>query len=78
MPDILVRNLSDGTVAALKALAKKNNRSMQAEVAAMIQVGVGAKKETSFWKGAAEFRERMMGRDLGDSADLIREDRESR
>ena len=77
MSQLLIRNLEDETVEQLKARAKINRRSLQAEVqlilehAAKIQPG-------NFWRGAEQMRSRlkMTDKTFSDSAELLREDRD--
>lgn len=76
MPNLLIRNLSEETIAALKARARRNNRSTQAEVAAILEREAKPAAE-DFWAVADRLRASFEGRTFGDSAELIREDRES-
>ncbi|MEZ5536698.1 MAG: Arc family DNA-binding protein [Thiolinea sp.] len=77
MSQLLIRNLEAETVEKLKARAKNNHRSLQAEVqlileqAARIQPG-------DFWKNANYMRSRLQATDgtFSDSAELLREDRD--
>lgn len=77
MPQLLIRNLEEETVELLKNRAKKNRRSLQAEVqlilenAAKIQPG-------DFWKNASRIRSHLQSTDrvFFESADLLREDRD--
>lgn len=40
MPDILIRNVSNATALALRARAKRNHRSLQAEALATLALGL--------------------------------------
>lgn len=77
MAQIIVRNLPQEVVDRLKERAKSEKRSLEAEVRYVLQ------KETGFdTKGFAEemrkFQLRWKGRKFSDSAELIREDRDTR
>ncbi len=78
MAQILVRNLDHDVVERLKARAKANSRSLQAEVKMILQ---HASQQVSFdeaWAAIEQFREAMKGagRTFSDSAELIREQRD--
>lgn len=79
MPDILVRNLEPETVAELRARAKRNHRSMQSEVKSILEEA--ARSRAAAWEGLIRTSDEMLSLTRGawteDSADLIREDRES-
>lgn len=77
MGDLLVRNLPSETLDALKRRAKRHRRSVQAEVFEIIQKEISAEQAGDFWAVAAMAREESRGRWHGDSADIIRQDRES-
>jgi len=75
MAQILVRNIDDAVVERLKARARTNDRSLEAEVRQILEQSakidmVQARKEV------LEIRERLKGRKFPDVAELIREDRE--
>ena len=76
MSSILVRDLDDNIVGKLKTIAKNHGRSLQGEVKAILT------DATSFFTMeeaacvAASWRKKLKGRQLADSADLIREDRD--
>lgn len=78
MPNLLIRNVPVKTLNALKSRAKKNKRSVQAEVSAILDREAKATAETDFWELAARIREELKGTVQTDSAELIREDRDSR
>jgi len=79
MPDVLVRNLSNETVEALKARAKRHGRSLQKEVVLGLEK-IAHDQEVDFVSLADEIRERIRARQgtLSDSTELIREDRDNR
>lgn len=79
MPNILIRNLSQETVDALKRRAKRHGRSLQQE-AAMAVEKVAAEIDTDYVAEAHRIREelRASGRTFSDSTELIREARDTR
>jgi plasmid stability protein len=78
MGQLLVRDVPEDTIAALKERAKENGRSTEAEHRAILQETVKSKRE-KFWEDAAELREELRARGLHfDSAVIIRQDRDSR
>lgn len=77
MAQLLVRNIPDELVNALKARAAKHGRSAEAEHRAILEENLKSNWD-EFRKKAARLREQTRGRIVGDSADLIREDRDSR
>ena len=80
MAQILVRDLKEKTVKALKARAKRNGRSLQAE-AKMILEGAPEEPKLSMEEArnlADEIRAGFNGRRFSDSAEIIREARDSR
>ena len=77
MPQLLVRNVPREVVDALKRRASGHGRSAEAEHRAILEHTLLAAHE-AFWVEAARLREETRGLVLGDSADLIREDRDRR
>jgi plasmid stability protein len=77
MAQLLVRGVSQDVVAALKRRAAEHGRSAEAEHRLILEATLCAGR-TGFWERAAELREELRGRISGDSADLIREDRDQR
>ena len=78
MANALVRDLDDQVYERLKARAVGNNRSLEAELREIL---VAASKQVSVAEArarAAEIRQRLSGRTHSDSAELIREDRDTR
>ena len=78
MANALVRDLDDQVYERLKARAAGNNRSLEAELREIL---VAASKQVSRAEArarAAEIRQRLSGRTHSDSAELIREDRDTR
>ena len=78
MAQILVRNLDDDVVERLKARAKANSRSLQAEVKMILQHASQQVSPAEAWAAIEQFREEMKrtGRTFSDSAELIREERD--
>jgi antitoxin FitA len=80
MAQILVRDLDDALVARLKERAKLNRRSLQSEVKAILEemapmaTKVEALAIVDKWQRYWEEK----GKTFSDSAELIREDRDSR
>ena len=78
MAQILVRNLDEDVVARLKAKAKKQGRSLQAEVKLVLTQAAETEKydpETAR-KVCEAFARKFKGRKFPDSVELIREDRD--
>jgi plasmid stability protein len=79
MAQLLVRDIPEETVAALKKRARANGRSAEAEHRAILQ-DVLKQTASDFWKEADRLRQELAdgGRTFADSTDLIRQDRDSR
>jgi plasmid stability protein len=76
MAQLLVRNVPDEIADALRRRANANKRSVEAEHRIVLEEVLKAGNQ-DFWTRAAEIRTQM-GKLTGDSADLIREDRDRR
>jgi hypothetical protein len=78
MPDILVRDVPLRTVEALKQRAKQNRRSLQQELICILEATAHESAAQNAARIAAQIRARLAagGRAFGDSAALVREDRE--
>jgi plasmid stability protein len=77
VPDVLVRNLDAEILAQLKAAAKANGRSLQAEIHDVLRrAGTRNLAETRRLSGRWLKRLRRSGH--SDSTQLIREDRDAR
>jgi antitoxin FitA len=72
---LIVRNVDPALVAALKRRAAEHGRSMEAEHREVLREALAPGRK-DFWKLAAEIRSRT--RWDGNSAAMIREDRDSR
>jgi plasmid stability protein len=75
LAQILVRKLPDAVVERLKARAKRNNRSLEAEVRVILEESV-VKDKAAFLERAAAMRARLSGRPHTESWKLLREDRD--
>jgi plasmid stability protein len=77
MSTILISDVPDVVLAQLRQRAAEHNRSPEAEAKAILQDEL-AKPATPNWAAINELRQRLAasGRSFGDSAELIREDRE--
>jgi plasmid stability protein len=75
MAQLIVRNLDDAVVERLKARARDNDRSLEAEVRHILEQS--AKVDLAQARQIAlNIRERLKGRKFSDVAELIREDRD--
>jgi len=74
MPDVLVRGLSAKVVSQLKVRARRNHRSLQAELQRILQQAAGAEKGDTV-KLAAKIRRQLSNRRHTNSATLVRRDR---
>jgi plasmid stability protein len=79
MAQLLVRDLSDNLVAALKKRAKRNGRSAEAEHRAILEGALSA-STGGFWQEADRIRKELQesGRTFTDSTKFIRQDRDRR
>ncbi len=77
MAQILVRNLDESVIERLKARARNNGRSLEAEVRQILEQSAKVDMATSR-RRIMEIRKKMEGRSFIDSVELIREDREIR
>lgn len=77
MPQLLVRDVPRDVVEALKRQAANHGRSAEAEHRAILEKALKAGRQ-AFRERADRLRAQTRGRIVGESADLIREDRDSR
>ena len=75
MAQIIVRNLDDAVVARLKARARDNHRSLEAEVLHILEQSAKV-DNTQARLIVMERRKKLQGRKFADSVELIREDRD--
>ncbi len=78
MAQILVRDLDDKVVRRLKERARKDGRSLQAEVKRILEKEANLMQLDieSARKHISDIRRRFEGRDFPDSVELIREGRD--
>lgn len=76
MPQLLVRDVPRDVVEALKRRAASHGRSAEAEHRAILESALKAGRD-SFRTLASQLRDETRGRIEGESADLIREDRDN-
>jgi plasmid stability protein len=77
MPNVLIRDLDDEVLKQLKAAAKANHRSLQAEIHEVLR-RANARNLAETRRLSAKWLKRLGRSDHSDSAALIREDRDSR
>jgi antitoxin FitA len=77
MPQLLVRDVPHDVVEALKRRAAEHGRSAEAEHRIILEEALRAGR-AAFRQRAGALRAVTTGRISGDSADLIREDRDKR
>jgi antitoxin FitA len=75
MAQILVRNIDEAAVERLKARARTNDRSLEAEARHTLEQSAKIDFDLARRK-ALEIRERLKGKSFPDVAELIREDRD--
>ncbi len=75
MAQILVRDVDKKVVDRLKAQAKRNGRSLQAEVKGILESATRLDPDTAR-KLALQLQRKLNGKKFSNSAELIREDRE--
>lgn len=75
MPDILVRGLEARVLSRLKEMAKSHGRSLQGEVREILSRSVPYSMKEAL-AVSKKWQKRLAGRQMSDSTDLIREDRE--
>jgi plasmid stability protein len=75
VPDILIRGVDPETLKRLKARAKCHGRSLQSEARLVLEqaAGLSAVETAEVLRG---WKERLAGRRMAPSTDLIRQDRE--
>jgi plasmid stability protein len=77
MPNVLIRNLDDEVLTQLKAAAKANGRSLQAEIHDVLR-NASARRLAETRRLSARWLKRLRGSPQSDSAALIRRDRDTR
>jgi hypothetical protein len=74
MKTITVRNIPDDVYDAIAELARRNRRSLQQQVVSLLERARRLHGEPPLVRAAA-LRERLAGRDLGDTVEEVREER---
>ena len=77
MAQVLVRELEDDIVERLKRRAQRNGRSLEAELRIILANAIKPTVEEAL-EEMRRVREEFKGRHFSDSAELIRDDRDSR
>ena len=77
MANLLVRNLDEDVLNALKAAAKSHGRSLQAEIHDVLR-NASARRLAETRRLSSRWLKRLRGPTHSDSAVLIREDRDTR
>jgi plasmid stability protein len=75
MSQLLVRDLYPAVLERLKQKAKRHGRSLQREAKAILEAAATLSMDEARTI-AAQWRQRLAGTMVSDSADLVREDRE--
>jgi plasmid stability protein len=76
MAQVLIRGLQDAVVSRLKARARANGRSLEAELRAMIELSSRQEADLAATRGlAAQLRRRLAAGKHSDSTELVVEDR---
>ena len=75
MARILIRDLDDETVRRLKERAQRHGRSLQGEAKLILTRAAGLSFNEAR-RLAREWHEKLVGRELPDSTELVREDRQ--
>ena len=77
MPNVLIRNLDDDVLKQLKAAARANGRSLQAEIHDVLR-RANARHLAETRRLSSKWLKRLGRTEHSDSAVLIREDRDAR
>ena len=77
MPNVLIRKLDDGVLKQLKASAKANRRSLQAEIHDVLRRAT-TRNLAETRRLSSKWLKRLAPAEHSDSAALIREDRDAR
>ena len=76
MAQVLIRDLDKNVIETLKDRAARHNRSLQGELKAIVtQAARGNRVDPALLRKIDALRGSLKGKIKGDSADLIREDR---
>jgi hypothetical protein len=78
MPDILLRDVPRQVADYWKERARQHNRSLQQELQSFMKdEEERARRGEDWWRRVDAFRGSLSGRTFSDSAELIREDRDT-
>ena len=77
MAQLLVRDLDESILDRLKERARQNRRSLQGEAKAILEASAATYTRTEALGTFQSWQEHFAGRQLSDSAVLIREDRDT-
>jgi plasmid stability protein len=78
MPQVLVRDLSSSALSTLKTQAKRNHRSLQGEVKAILEDSAArARAMERFRRDTAKLRGSFGNRKFSNSVDIIRKMRDT-
>ncbi len=75
MGQVIVRNLDDNVVTALKSRAARKGHSLEQELRDILSAAAAADRK-QFMQRLADFRASLGDREFPDAAELIREDRD--
>jgi len=75
MGQVIVRNLDDDVVAALKSRAARKGHSLEQELRDILSTAAASDRK-QFMRRLADFRTTLGNRVFPDAAELIREDRD--
>jgi len=75
MKAISIRNVPDHIYVKLQNMAKENRRSLQEQIKLILEKEVNLSNR-SFLAGAAQWRKRLQGRNLTDTVNTVRKDRQ--
>ena len=75
MAELVVRDLNPEVVAHLEVRARSNGRSLEEEAKAILEAAVPLSRHEAL-RIAQEWQQRLAGRVMSDSVELLREDRE--
>lgn len=76
MVSMLIRNVDDKALKRLREQARRNGRSLQAEVKILLEQAAREYEMSEILNKIDGFRSRVRGRKISNSVELIREDRD--
>jgi antitoxin FitA len=75
MANVLIRDLDPALVEVFRAEARRNGRSLQAELKLVLE-DAARRRQSAFWGVAERLRGAYAAGQRSDSAELVREDRD--